>query len=103
MYRLSYYKKKTIAPNINDLGDEILIKIFSYLDKEELCLKVMEVCKKWATTVTSNKQLLQQLKFEGNNASTNKICEILKSASELEAIELVSVPEVDVIIDHLCR
>jgi hypothetical protein len=33
--------------SINDLPDEILLKILSYFGPEELCVNIAEVCKKW--------------------------------------------------------
>jgi hypothetical protein len=32
---------------INDLPDDVLLKILSYFGPEELCFKVAEVCKRW--------------------------------------------------------
>jgi hypothetical protein len=33
--------------SINDMPNEILLKIFSNIGPEELCLNIAEVCKKW--------------------------------------------------------
>jgi hypothetical protein len=33
--------------SLNDLPDEILLKIFSYFGPEDLCLIIAKVCKRW--------------------------------------------------------
>jgi hypothetical protein len=33
--------------SINDLPDEILLKVLSYVGPEDLCLNIAKVCKKW--------------------------------------------------------
>ena len=35
------------ATSINDLPDEILIKIYSHFGLEDLCLIIAKVCEKW--------------------------------------------------------
>jgi hypothetical protein len=33
--------------SLNDLPEEVLLKIFSYFELEDLCLKIAKVCEKW--------------------------------------------------------
>jgi hypothetical protein len=37
--------------SINDLPDEILLEIVSYLELEDLCFGIAEVCKRWKNLV----------------------------------------------------
>ena len=54
---LSYKRRKEVCfktsviacepRSLNDLPDEILLKILSYLGPEDICLIIAKVCKKW--------------------------------------------------------
>ena len=54
---LSYWRRKDVfsEPSImagklrslNDLPDEILLKILSHFGPEDLCLNIAKVCKRW--------------------------------------------------------
>jgi len=54
---LPYKKRKNVCSepsviasqlrSINDLPDEIILKIFSYFEPEDLCLNTAKVCKRW--------------------------------------------------------
>lgn len=94
---------RPVPKSINALPDNVLVKVFSYLDKGELCASVMHVCKRWSKIAISDEKLIQNLKFEKSMISSEKICGVLQAASSLHTISLVSVPEIAVIIDQICR
>jgi hypothetical protein len=57
---LSYNRKKDVCSetsvmaskptSVNDLPDEIVLEILSYVGPEDLCLNVANVCKRWSVS-----------------------------------------------------
>jgi hypothetical protein len=61
--------------SINDLPDEILLKILSYVGPEDLCLDIAEVCEKW-NILAKDMVLRKTLSFYCD--PTTDFCDIAK-------------------------
>ena len=62
--------------SLNDLPDEILLKILSHFGPEDLCLIIAKVCEKW-NVLTKDKILWKTLSYSCNGSSDiSRIAEV---------------------------
>jgi len=62
--------------SLNDLPDEILLKILSYFGPEDLCLRIAKVCERW-NALTKNVVLWKKLSYSCDCSSDiNRIAEV---------------------------
>ena len=54
--------------SLNDLPDEILLKILSHFGPEELCLTIAKVCEKW-NVLAKDVALWKKLSYECDSSS----------------------------------
>jgi hypothetical protein len=54
--------------SINDLPDEMLLKILSYFGPEDLCLIIAKVCKQW-NVLANNVELWKRLSYSCDDDS----------------------------------
>ncbi|KAK7794506.1 hypothetical protein R5R35_004723 [Gryllus longicercus] len=88
-------------PSINVLPDEMILKIFSYLDIRDICFSVCAVCKRW-NSLTYERTLWKSIKFIcSNNMPLHCIENVLRHAPLLQAIELQWRTDVEIIIKEL--
>ena len=67
----------TSAPtSLNDLPDEILLKILSYFGPEDLCFIIAKVCERW-NILAKDKTLWKTLSYSCDDSSDiNRIAEV---------------------------
>ena len=62
--------------SLNDLSDEILLKIYSHIGPEDICLIIAKVCKKW-NILAKNVLLWKKLSYSCDESSDlNRIAEV---------------------------
>jgi len=62
--------------SLNDLPDEILLKIVSYFGPEDLCFIIAKVCEKW-NILAKDKLLWKTLSYScGRNSNISRIAEV---------------------------
>ncbi|GLH14709.1 Uncharacterized protein GBIM_19047 [Gryllus bimaculatus] len=77
-------EKKTIPKKtINDLPDEMLVEIFSYLCVEDLAINVRKVSKRWEEVAKENKLWRNLTYTPSNKISPDQMIEVLKGAPKL--------------------
>jgi hypothetical protein len=57
-----------LEPSLNDLPDEILLKILSHFGPEDLCLIIAKVCEKWSV-LAKDKILWKTLSYHCDSSS----------------------------------
>jgi len=74
-----YSKPSVIAcesTSLNDLPDEILLKILSYFGPEDLCFIIAKVCEKW-NILAKDKTLWKSISYSCDGYSDiNRITEV---------------------------
>jgi hypothetical protein len=75
---LPYWRRKDVfsEPSVmasepmilNDLPDEILLKILSHLEPEDLCLNIAKVCERW-NVLAKDKILWKTISYRCDNSS----------------------------------
>jgi len=67
--------------SLNDLPDEILLKILSYFGPEDLCFIIAKVCERW-NILAKAKILLKTLSYSCDDSSDiSRIAEVRCTAS----------------------
>ena len=88
---------------INDLPNEILLEVFGYLDIEDVCFSVREVCERWHY-LSRDETLWKNLNFVCNkNMSTLYITHLLTELPLLQSLQLQWRTDVDLIFHELCN
>ncbi|GLH14708.1 Uncharacterized protein GBIM_19046 [Gryllus bimaculatus] len=77
-------QKMARIKTINDLPDEILVEIFSYLTVEDLATRVRKVCSRWEEVAKENKLWRNLTYTPSNKTSLDQIIEVLKGAPKLQ-------------------
>jgi hypothetical protein len=61
--------------SLNDLPDEILLKILSYFGPEDLCLIIAEVCERW-NALSKNMMIWKTLSYRCDNSDISCIAKV---------------------------
>jgi hypothetical protein len=61
--------------SINDLPDEMLLKILSYFGPEDLCLKIAKVCERW-NILAKDVALWSNLSYSCEDSDISDIAEV---------------------------
>jgi len=66
--------------SLNDLPDEILLKILSYFGPEDLCCIIAKVCERW-NILAKDKTLWKTLSYRcGRDSDISRIAEVRSTA-----------------------
>jgi hypothetical protein len=61
--------------SINDLPDEMLLKILSHFGPEDLCLKIAKVCERW-NNLSKDVALWRNLSYSCEDSDISEIAEV---------------------------
>jgi hypothetical protein len=93
----------TKKPTLDSLPNEILLKIFTYLDSIDVCLIVAEVCERW-NYVSHDVTLWKSLTLICNsNMSVDYIGFVIQKMPLIKSVKLQWRTDVDLIFKHLCH
>lgn len=88
--------------SINDLPDDVLLKIFEYVAYEDLALNVSCVCLRWKNIVDDPALWCGSTYACDERQSLDRVLQILDNAPLLEELEILWIPHHDEVLKKVC-